>query len=256
MVKPGRYDYLDKIKLEKPEWVLDFSFHPMANYFQKGDKFLSENPQFLGNLINKVSSFYSVDNKSEYSHSGIITNTDGTILEASWTVQHNNLLETYEGKKVLVARHNEMTINKFNSGMKKIEEHIGQIYPFPRLLLHLIGLAKHVHWNRVVCSELCAKFLFGADLFSYKYFGVTPDLLNDIFKKELNDERTGPKYKIVYENILPVNIYKRCMTCNVNILVPHNHSNCPACNYSNSLNQESVFLPELVKYNSSKKIKG
>ena len=250
-IKPGKYERAGSIVFDRPEVVLGIEHHPLANIFKRGDIFLSTNPMFLGKGINFVSSMYSVDRKSEYSHSGFFVSPT-TILEASYKVSNTEFLIKYEGDNVLVGRHLEMNDDTCLKGMEKIKEHIGQLYPFHRLFLHFFNLAQFVHWNHVVCSELVAKFLFGAGLRDYKYYGVTPDHLSDEINCSLNKDRTGPQYEIVFKGKLPINKYKRCCACGVNVFTIPNHFDCPICLSRNSLDSNGVFLPELIRYNKSK----
>lgn len=252
LVKPGEYKIAGHIIFDKPEIVLGIEHHPFSSVFKRGDIFLSENPMFLGKGINFVSSMYSVDRDSVYSHSGLFVDSH-TILESSYTVSFSEFVVKYENKKVLVGRHREMNDENFSKGFEKIKEHIGQIYPFHRLFLHFFNLAQFIHWDRMVCSELASKFLFGAGLRSYKYYGVTPDHLCDEINYSLNKERTGPQYDVIFRGRIPVNKYKRCNVCGVNVFTTTHTYDCPICFTRNSLDSNAVFLPELIKYNKSKK---
>lgn len=157
-----------------------------------GDEFATRNPMALGALINLCQAAKAADNESTYSHTGIITDIFGSTLEALWTVSSQSLWEAYRGSKVLIVRNINMTPDVYVAGMKKIRGHIGQWYPVHRLALHLLGLAKWVHWRRIVCSELTAKFeagcaeLIGLDRasgFMRNYYGVSPDNLTDRWRE-------------------------------------------------------------------------
>jgi len=156
-----------------------------------GDEFATKNPMALGAVINFVQAAKSVDNESEYSHTGIILDPFGATLEALWTVESQNLWEAYAGDKILIVRNINMNPDVYAAGVMKIRKHIGQWYPAHRLLFHFLGLAKWVHWDRIVCSELTAKFevgcaeFMGPDRtsgFMRNYYGVNPDNLVDRWK--------------------------------------------------------------------------
>jgi hypothetical protein len=159
----------------------------------------------LGAAINFVQRAKSIDNQSEYTHAGIITAPDGTTLEALWSVQSKNIWDAYRGEKTLIVRHALMSPDVYAAGYAKIDKHIGQWYPGLRLVLHLLHMAKWVHWDHVVCSELvakfeagCAKFLEDADRtsgFLHNWYGVNPDDLTDRW-------RLGRYYEIVFEGIV------------------------------------------------------
>lgn len=174
-----------------------------------GDEFVTRNPMALGSVINIVQTIKAVDNQSAYTHAGIITASDGTTLEALWTVKEQKLFRDYGGQQILIVRNVHMSKDIFAAGYEKIKGHIGQWYPFHRLLLHMVGLAKFVHWSRLVCSELAAKFEAGCAEFlgdnNYGFlrawYGVNPDNLADrwrdskhyqvLYEGDLGDERAG-----------------------------------------------------------------
>lgn len=169
-----------------------------------GDEFATKNPMALGAVINFVQKAKSADNESTYSHTGIITDPYGATLESLWTVKSQILWEAYKGARVLVVRNIHMDPYVYAAGFEKIREHIGQWYPVPRLLLHLIGMGKWIHWDRVVCSELTAKFETGcaeylgldrAAGFMRNHYGVNPDNLTDRWRESRN-------YETIFEGVV------------------------------------------------------
>jgi hypothetical protein len=169
-----------------------------------GDEFATKNPMALGALINFVQRAKAVDNESTYSHTGIVTDPEGATLEALWTVQSQNLWEAYRGARVLVVRNINMRLPVYIAGFNKVRGHLGQWYPAPRLILHFLGLAKWIHWDRVVCSELTAKFEVGcaehlgldrAAGFMRNHYGVNPDNLTDRW-------RESRYYETVFEGVV------------------------------------------------------
>lgn len=161
-----------------------------------GDLFAVKSRDTLGAAINLLQKFWDTAlDDSEYCHNGIITKPTGETLEAVATVREQNIFTAYAGKEVLIARHRSMTESRYLSGMAKVAPNVGQWYPVHRLFLHLLHLAKYVHWRAVVCSELVAKFLVGAGL-RRSWFGVTTDNLTDQWKE-------SKFYDIVFEGRLP-----------------------------------------------------
>lgn len=169
-----------------------------------GDEFATRNPMALGALINICQAARAVDNESAYSHTGIITDPKGATLEALLKVKSQNLWGSYRGARVLIVRNVNMTPDVYAAGYQKIRGHIGQWYPAHRLILHLVGLAKWIHWGRIVCSELTAKFETGcaerigldsASGFLRNYYGVNPDNLTDRW-------RESRYYETVYEGVV------------------------------------------------------
>lgn len=168
-----------------------------------GDEFATRNPMALGMAINFVQKAKSVDNESTYSHTGIVTDPCGATIEALWTVKSQNVWEAYKGEKVLVVRNINMTPDVYAAGFEKIRKHLGQWYPAHRFILHLLGVAKWIHWKRIVCSELTAKFEAGcaerigldrASGFLRNYYGINPDNLTDRW-------RESRYYTIVFEGV-------------------------------------------------------
>lgn len=135
---------------------------------------------WLAWAINVCQAAKATDNESTYNHAGLITSQDGTTFEALGRIRYGNLAG-YKGRKIIVVWHKEMTEARFNDGFKAIKTLEGAIYPAPRLALHLIGLAKFVHWRYPVCSELVAKFEFDAGL-RRNWWGINPDNLADEWK--------------------------------------------------------------------------
>lgn len=163
-----------------------------------GDIFLTRNPMWLGRAINTVQAFWASDNKSEYSHAGIILDRKGTTLEALWTVRSQNIYEAYDGTKVLIGRHEQMNPERFERGFKAVSGHQGQRYPFHRLAFHLLPpLAKYISSGRfLVCSEHAGKFFWGAGLIGF-YKGRNPDHLADMVRR-------WKAWEIVYEELIGV----------------------------------------------------
>jgi len=90
-----------------------------------------------------------------------------------------------------------MNVENFRKGWDAVKGENGKIYPYWRLLLHLIGLARWIHLGSdTVCSELAEKFLINAGytmgLAKKNWWGLTP--------QELVDEWNISKYiNIIFE---------------------------------------------------------
>ena len=148
-----------------------------------GDVFCSQNPMMLGRMINAVQKFHSKDNKSEYSHSGVILDSSGTTFEALWTNRKQNLFEAYKGKKVLIGRHVDMVPAIFAVGWVGVKKHEGKRYAWHRLPLFFIPfVAKYANAGLCVCSELTMKFLCHCRL-APAWKGWTPDDVADMIIK-------------------------------------------------------------------------
>ena len=150
---------------------------------KKGDIFCTRNPMALGRAINGMQLFWSTDNESTYSHSGIIISDEGATFESLWTIKKANI-DKYRGMRVLIGRHVKMTPESFKLGWDVVKRHEGQLYPFHRLILHIIPpMAKYLSTGRFpVCSELVAKFLCGCG-FMRTWKGKNPDHIADMIRK-------------------------------------------------------------------------
>lgn len=146
-----------------------------------------------------IQRFWSRDGESTYSHAGIILDAYGTTFEALWTVKKQNLFKAYANTDVLVARYIHAKKSQMNWALRLVEiKHLGQIYPFWRLLFQLFPpMAKYISFNGkwVVCSELVAQYLFLLEARHAQFLGTTPDILAD-------EASAWRNYRIVYEGRL------------------------------------------------------
>ena len=149
--------------------------------FQPGDIFLTSNSQILDTLIIFFQKLWAKDGKAKYSHAGIITDRLGNTFESLWKVRSRNINKACKGEKLLVARHKNMGILFENAFLKIHDEYNNDRYPIYRLVFHMIPPLARLSTNKVVCSELVAKFLMYCGLIEY-YNGVNPDDLHDYFK--------------------------------------------------------------------------
>jgi len=163
---------------------------------KRGDVFCSAFPGArLGWLIKVVETIRAKDWHAAYSHAGIIIHKDGETVESLWKVKSQNIYEAYKGCTVLIARYNALTQGKYYIGLRMLNKNIGKRYPIFRLPLHLLGLGRFIHWKKMVCSELVAKFLHCVGARHRHYFGVNPDDLADEFKN-------WKIYEVVFEGII------------------------------------------------------
>jgi hypothetical protein len=161
--------------------------------FRPGMVFAVKSDSWLAGAINACQRIRAVDDESTYNHAGLITDNIGTTFEALSKIGYSKL-GGYTGCRVIIAQHVKMTGLRFEDAFSRIKHLDGCIYPFPRLFLHLLGLAKYVHWRYPVCSELVGKFEFEAGL-RKNWWGINPDNLADEWK-------ISRYYDIVYEGVL------------------------------------------------------
>lgn len=167
---------------------------------QPGDIFLTASNQLFGRGIRFVERMFSLDRDAKYNHSGIILAGDGETLESLWTVKRQNLYRDYAGRPVLVARCNQVTQYGLEKAMQSVLSREGTFYPFLRIPLHVLGLAKWLHWKPVVCSELVVSFLdaatceTGCGEFRH-WYGWTPDHLHDAV-------RTWRMFETVFDGVM------------------------------------------------------
>ena len=142
-----------------------------------GDLFTTNGSGFIAKAIRVVQWFWSTDNEAPYNHSGIIINDQGATLESRWHFA-KYFLEDYIGYHILVVRHKDMNKVRFIQGYDAVKRDIGRTYPWWRLPIHMVRLAKFFNWGRGVCSEQTGKFMKGAGFHNIVY-GLTPDDLAD-----------------------------------------------------------------------------
>ncbi len=162
---------------------------------KRGDIFLTENPGLLGKAINLGQAITSKDGKATYSHAGIIVDSAGGSFEALWWVESRNLFKRYDGKRILVARHDYMRDATFDVALQHVlQSYGGDFYPVYRILFHLSPIFSKIATGKVVCSELVAAFLNRVELFPYVH-GCTPDNLHDHICWAMN-------WKIIYRGLV------------------------------------------------------
>jgi len=161
---------------------------------QAGDIFCVAPPVgkefFVARSIAAISARHELDGACQASHAGIITNADGDTFEAlsRCYMRQYNVLQTYAGCRLLIARHIDMTPAAFEKGFSAVSHLEGRAYPFWRLALFARSplLAKWIHFKKGVCSEntfqvLSAcnlrRFLSGG-LINY-WWGVAPAHVED-----------------------------------------------------------------------------
>ncbi len=155
---------------------------------QAGDLFCVRSAGPLSYAILAVERFNSKDNRAEFGHSGVILDSLGSTFEARSTLGYGSL-DRYLGKPMLIARpvlklsrapllryERQRAINLV------ITQHLGQIYPFWRIFLHLVPPASKYltaggRW--LVCSEVTAKVESLMGVLSGPYTGRNPDDLAD-----------------------------------------------------------------------------
>jgi len=163
---------------------------------KRGDIFTSTNPMALGRAIMAVEKLWSKDNDADYSHAGIITETEGITLESLWRIKAGHI-DDYKGDRVLIGRWSGMTNDAFWKGMDAVSDNIGRIYPFWRLPLFIIPFAaKYARSTKdTVCSELVAEFMRGAGYPAVSCIsGQNPDDIAEIIEHYKDME-------IIYEGV-------------------------------------------------------
>ena len=148
-----------------------------------GDPFCVRYPSLLAPV---TSLFEKKDPGADplYTHSGVITDSKGAIIESVWKVRLANLKE-YAGCPIIIGRFRGMDNDRFNAGLVRILPHLGETYPVYRLVLSALGIARLVHGWKDECSELVAEFLGAATGIKefQNQFGWTPAGLADVIER-------------------------------------------------------------------------
>jgi hypothetical protein len=246
-IEPGRYNGI----------LVHQAYNPIVDKLKSLDFFCVAGRGWVSKGIRVVTKNLSADRDAEFNHAGIFPFGNECTLEALWTLTSTNFFDHYENSNCLIARWNKMDDEARLKAFKATNKHIGQKYPTYRLAFHLINVAQFIHWtNSLVCSEYVAKILFHAGARHHHYYGTTPDALADEVERELNKERTGPKYSIIYKGLLPFNYYFYCTTCKTYWLVPLHQYFCPTCRVRLSafpVSQNKELDDKIELYNVLKK---
>jgi len=152
----------------------------MEMRLEPGMIFCSQSAGVIGKTINFFQKLNASDNNSEYSHSGIITSAFGDTFESLTTIRKSTL-KPYTGKKILIGRNKNMTMELYQKGWAAVKPHEGQVYPYWRLPMQLIPwVGKMGRGNWPVCSELTCKFLAACDNMCFYWKGKCPDDIADM----------------------------------------------------------------------------
>lgn len=157
-----------------------------------GMEFAVNSGSKLARAINCVQKIKAVDNESVYNHAGILVGEKGRTFEALWKIQFSDL-DQYKGCELIIVCHKLMSQRVFDDAFPQIVKLNGKIYPAQRLFLHMVGLAKFIHWKYPVCSELVAKFDYECG-FRRNWWGINPDNLVD-------EWRISKHYEVIFEGI-------------------------------------------------------
>ncbi len=162
-----------------------------------GDIILFAGHRFSARLVNWFQARLAEDGHSEYNHAAVVTSTDGLLFESvRWWPRVISLKKRYRRSKVLIVRWKSMTLERFHRGMAEVGYLEKRLYPIWRQLLHACCLARHIFWVDAVCSELVAKFLYGAGARHKRWAGINVDDLHHEFLRQ------AEQFEIVFQGRL------------------------------------------------------
>lgn len=128
--------------------------------FKPGDIFFVGGGGWLNDTINFFQARFSQDGVTRYSHTGVVTTPQGDTFETtSWRTGYQNMADTYAGSDIAILRWSSMTDEKASAGYRAVMDQKGRIYPYWRLLMHIVRLHGVVHFRSMECSVLVAHFL-------------------------------------------------------------------------------------------------
>ena len=158
-----------------------------------GDVFVVRGNTNISYLIRMFGKFWSSDGECTYNHAGTILDEQGNTFESRNRIDHYNLNQ-YNGKQIFIVRQKDMTPEKSQVGWGAVKHLDGVLYPWWRLVLHLVHLARFFNRSGIpVCSELVGMFENGAGLREV-FWGLTPDNLAD-------EWRISKFYDIIYDGV-------------------------------------------------------
>ena len=149
-----------------------------------GDVLLLCGKQRESRIIRWFQSLWAKDGKVNYDHAAVAVSKDMLFEATTPTIGLYDIgPEHYLGSTVKVFRCKGMTFAKASEGRRHILTLSGMKYPVHRLFLFALRLARFIHWKRMVCSEVAAKFLTDAG-FCDHWWGVDVDQLHDYMESD------------------------------------------------------------------------
>jgi hypothetical protein len=150
-----------------------------------GDIMLFSGRRFSARLINWFQALLAEDGHSEYNHAAVVISEEGLIFESlRWWPRVISLRKHYRRSQVLIIRWKGMTLERFQRGMAEVTYLKDRCYPIWRQLLHALRLASILRGVDAVCSELVAKFLYGAGARHKRWAGTNVDDLHHEFLRQ------------------------------------------------------------------------
>jgi len=143
-----------------------------------GDYFVVRTDSLLARLIIAVQNFWAKDGGSCFNHAGIIIDSEGNTFESLKHIDHYHI-SRYYGCPIMIVRYKEMTPERCAKGYAKVLEYDGMIYPWWRLPLHLLNIARFFKATFPVCSELVGLHKYYAGVSACDGWGWNPDDLAD-----------------------------------------------------------------------------
>jgi hypothetical protein len=162
----------------------DTSIH-LEGELRPGDIILFSGRGFSARLINWFQALLAEDGQSAYNHAAVVISKEGHLFESvRWWPRVINLKKRYRRSRVLIVRWRGMTLERFQRGMAEVVYLKDRLYPVWRQLLHACCLARHIFRADAVCSELVAKFLYGAGARHKRWAGINVNDLHHEFLRQ------------------------------------------------------------------------
>jgi len=124
-----------------------------------GDIFFVRGDGWLDKAIMSVQARKAKDGKSEWSHSMVMANSRDVFTTTSRRTGFVDLAMDFAGSELLILRWVGMSPETHARGMAAIAHQEGKLYPYGRLLCHLLGIER---WGRTdvwECSQTTAIYL-------------------------------------------------------------------------------------------------
>jgi hypothetical protein len=168
-----------------------------AGELKQGDVILFSGRNFSARLTNWFQALLAADGHSEYNHAAVVMSAEGLLFESvRWWPRVISLTKHYRRSRVMIVRWKGMTRERFQRGMAEVAYLQDRLYPIWRQLLHACRLARRIFCVDAVCSELVAKFLYGAGARHKRWAGTNVDDLHDEFLNQ------PAQYEIVFQGRL------------------------------------------------------
>lgn len=129
---------------------------------QPGDVIFVRGDGWLDRTIMRVQARKAKDGESHWSHCMFMADARDVFTTTSRRTGRVGLALDFAGSDILIVRWIGMTPEAHARGMDAVAPQEGKMYPYGRLLCHLVGIERYGRADAMECSQLTATYLQAA----------------------------------------------------------------------------------------------